>query len=390
MTTRRPPPVLPVLLELPEEARARRAAEQRARDEALHVAARVGDHAAIVALVTDGASLEAAQRVTLAREVRRSITPLMAAAGSAEGASLATVELLVALGADPDRELDGCSALSYAAGGLGGDAPGGGDVARLGFFLGRGRVDELSRRESALFAEAITTGDAARVGLLIEHGVLADVPPAQALELIGRPGWRTVGFFDEAPIVCAARGTSAAVVERLITAGADPRIVDGQKRHPLFVVRDAAVARALVAAGLELELRGRGDRTPLADAIDHGDVERVTALLAAGADPNAVRDGRTLLMDAVSAIDRVPAIMRLLVEHGADPHALSVHGWNVLDCALDVSGASSNQPDHLREVLGYLVELGVADLGMNRYMSALERQIIDEARVTARRRARRD
>lgn len=217
------------------------------------------------------------------------------------------------------------------------------------FFLDRGRIDELGRREFELLTEAIATGDAARVGLLLEAGLAPDAPTTHTMPVTGRDGWRMVDQLDRVPLVHAARRASVAVVEHLLVAGADPRIVDGQLRHPLFVVRDVEVARALVDAGLEPDRTGRGGLTALADAIDDGDRARVEALLAVGADPGTVVDGRTLLMRAASRIDdRDPAILRLLVEHGADPHAVTTHGWNVLDCAVDHMGwePPATTPDH--------------------------------------------
>lgn len=325
----------------------------------LHAAARRGDHGCIRALVAAGAHVNEAAPLGDARDAYpRSVTPFMVAAGSAEGATVETLRLLVSLGADADRRIELRSAMSYAAGGLG---PGlGGDAARLRFFLDRG-TSELSDREPEILALAIESRDAERVELLLDHGVYPDVLPGYTSVVPGRPEWRLIHDLDGVPLCQAARMGSEAVVRLLLARGADVHIVDRRYRSAMYHTRSPGAARALAAAGLGADSPPWNGETARLSAIDAGDRAWVAALLSAGADPNATRDhGHTVLMTAAACLCRDVEVLRLLVAHGADPHAVSKYGRNVLHAAIDVNGAEANSPECVREILGYLHGLGVS------------------------------
>lgn len=87
---------------------------------------------------------------------------------------------------------------------------------------------------------------------------------------------------------------------------------------------------------------------------------RAKALLLAGANPNATHDrGFTVLMLAASSMNRSVEMLKVLVEHGADPRAVSELGWNAMHAALDVNGAEANRPEVVKGILTYLHELGL-------------------------------
>lgn len=71
----------------------------------------------------------------------------------------------------------------------------------------------------------------------------------------------------------------------------------------------------------------RAERSPLAAAIDEGDLQKASALLAAGADPNAGLPG------AIDSKSR--DMIRLLIQHGADPRAIDGSGRNSLQRAFE-------------------------------------------------------
>jgi ankyrin repeat protein len=128
----------------------------------------------------------------------------------------------------------------------------------------------------------------------------------------------------------------------------------------MFHVTTAGAARAMAEAGLDLDEPARGGMTALRDAIDIGDRVSAEALLAAGAEPNLSWDrGFTLFMSACGSASRDLVIIRMLVEHGADPHAVTELGWNAFHAAIDVNGVEANEPDNVAAVLGYLSELRI-------------------------------
>ena len=96
---------------------------------------------------------------------------------------------------------------------------------------------------------------------------------------------------------------------------------------------------AAIAANPRLStLRGPGGATPLMIAALYGDASLMTALLAAGADPNVVNDaGATALHWSAGDIEKV----RVLLAHGADVDARSNDGRTPLLAAAAVRGNSA-------------------------------------------------
>lgn len=128
---------------------------------ALHRAAREGDHAAIRLLAATGVNLNEVFDIDLDPcRPRRFATPLMVAAGSGDGATDETAALLVGLGADPTVMLEGDSAASFAAVGLGRNYNPGGDAARLRFAIDAGSPlptdPDVANR---LLCDTVATGD---------------------------------------------------------------------------------------------------------------------------------------------------------------------------------------------------------------------------------------
>jgi ankyrin repeat protein len=142
------------------------------------------------------------------------------------------------------------------------------------------------------------------------------------------------------PLYWAAWYGDVAVVKLLLAHGADPGKIDpdprSKRRRPLLTGlgarNPAEIAKLLIGAGASIDGRGAGDDTPLRRAVDANDVDVAAVLFDAGADPNlpvydenpqySAEDGFTLLHRALRAYaDRAdPTIIRLLLEHGADPN----------------------------------------------------------------------
>ncbi|MFO0784550.1 MAG: ankyrin repeat domain-containing protein [Phycisphaerales bacterium] len=162
------------------------------------------------------------------------------------------------------------------------------------------------------------------------------------------------------PLFRAAETGSAACVQLLLAAGADPHVRDNSRRTAMYSASSAEVVRELMCAGIPLEDSNHFGCTPLAEAVSDGEAAfpRIRALLEAGADVNATHNhGYTVFMCAVGS-ERCPAVLRHLVAKGADPHAVTEFGYNAFHAAVDVNG-EANSEESVRDTMSYLKELGV-------------------------------
>lgn len=140
------------------------------------------------------------------------------------------------------------------------------------------------------------------------------------------------------PLHEAAEHQHAAVLRRLLRAGADPDARNQWRQTPLWQAAwqawhdNTQIARLLVAFGAEIDLPDDKGHTPLHMAARSGHTPLVAYLLDQGAAINHPSDrGRTPLYQAVVANARPAA--RLLLQHGADPN-VSIEGWTPLRLAL--------------------------------------------------------
>jgi len=157
-------------------------------------------------------------------------------------------------------------------------------VVLLAAYHGQPEIARLlaERKGDLSIFEAAAVGDLARVHEILD----ADRSLASA--------YAPDGFH---PLGLAAFFRQPAVVELLLARGADVRAAS---KNPMQVtalhsaVADgghAAIAKALVRAGADVNARQRHGWTPLHGAADSGDRETVHLLLEHGADPAAIHDG---------------------------------------------------------------------------------------------------
>lgn len=380
-------------------------APPKAGEPPLHRAARVGDHEAIRTLVKDGAKLDEVFNLSLdPGAYENPATALMVAAGSGDGATAETVTLLLELGADPKQVVEGRSAAMFALSGLGWNYRPGGDAARLKVLLEAGSPLIFEGREGKrLVAECAGLGDPERLKLVLAHGGSPNAvwdaeearkdaarirarlnqtasdegslldrmrkmgvePPPDVLEAMQAEENRFEtemasgpSSFD-IPLFRAAESGSLECLNVLLEAGADVRARESSGETAIFYCGSAAVAKRLVEAGLDIEAISSNGWSPLVHAVNDGDLNRVRALVSAGANVNASHDhGYTVFMSAVGS-GRRPEVLRFLVESGADPHAVSEYGTNAFLAAIDVNGAEANAPESVSDTFGYLKQLGV-------------------------------
>lgn len=223
-------------------------------------------------------------------------------------------------------------------------------------------------------------------------------------------------------LLYAVREGHTAVADRLLKAGADINGTEANEITPLLMaISNARVETAtlLIERGATLDAKDWYGRSPLWSAVNvrnlyiHNQtfehvVDRepvldvIRLLLEKGADPNPrttesppVRNqllattgtlewvdftGQTPFISAALAGD-LPT-MRLLLDHGADPHIATVHGTTALMAAAGVNWVVSQSytvgPEALLEAVALCVELGmdvnaVNSMGITAVMGAANR-----------------
>ena len=194
---------------------------------------------------------------------------------------------------------------------------------------------------------------------LLAHGAdlraLSEAGVTAAWYAAGKGGrWGEVAWRAEAPHVERLRW--------LLDAGLEPLEAACNGRSLLVEACGAGdparVALLLERGAPHTPIRGPSDvprRVPMFDAASSGSAECVHLLLRAGAAADS-RDefGETPLMCAASA-----AVVRCLVEAGADPRAEASNGEDAIDRAIDPSGGEGEMPPWGGEVASELVACGV-------------------------------
>ena len=120
----------------------------------------------------------------------------------------------------------------------------------------------------------------------------------------------------------AAYHDDVELARALLEAGADPNAINDYGSLPLAEaagIGNPAMIRLLLEAGADVEAANADGQTPLMVIARTNKVEAAQLLLAAGADVNRAETwrGQTPLMWA--SAQGQPAMIRLLLEHGAEP-----------------------------------------------------------------------
>jgi ankyrin repeat protein len=126
---------------------------------------------------------------------------------------------------------------------------------------------------------------------------------------------------QETPLGHAVRGENLAVVEYLISQGADVNAADKYQETPLHhaaVQGNKELCALLLAHGADVKLKNREGRTPLHEAATAKDSRPICeSLLAKGAELNAIdKHGYTPL--ALAAIRGRYEVVKFLIASGAD------------------------------------------------------------------------
>lgn len=111
---------------------------------------------------------------------------------------------------------------------------------------------------------------------------------------------------------------------------------------------DVKTVQELIKQGVDVNVKGIGDTTPLLAACVDGNAKTVEVLISNGADINT-KDitGGTALMGA--AENNTPDVIRVLLKHGLDPSLKNNDGKTALDYAVERGRADNAEV--LREVM---------------------------------------
>jgi ankyrin repeat protein len=97
--------------------------------------------------------------------------------------------------------------------------------------------------------------------------------------------------------------------------------------HIVAIWGDVEAARVLIAAGAMIDARGEDDFTPLHNAVEQGHVAVVELLLSAGANPRLIsRAGDAFALAAHDADAGMLATLKKEPNHPLEPMPLKPHG----------------------------------------------------------------
>lgn len=167
-----------------------------------------------------------------------------------------------------------------------------------------------------------------------------------------RGGWTPSAQERTDLLRMALQNDDVAVIEALLQNGADPNaILEGTRTTPLMMVRSAAVARALIAAGANPHVQSSDGDTTLRYAVEYApDLTEVLLTSGVPADQPDVY-GLSPLWHA-SCLGNAE-VVKLLLGRGADP-ARHPPGESALECAR--RGKDSRAFPHLIAHSPYVVD----------------------------------
>ena len=348
-------------------------APNRHGERPLHLACRAGHEAAARALIDGGADVNA-KTVSNPNNADSGQTVLIAALSSRK---LPLIAMLVERGADPQGADDrGWSALAYAQFASG---------KRIADFLAKAAAARAETSEMGVH-DAVRAKSLAALRMLAAKGAPLDQPEDDTglmmlsgltpLHIAASLGWREGAEFLLAqgvpadvpsrpgltPLMMLGAGKQAAVVARaLIAAGADVNAQSPNGICPLLAAQDIAVVEVLLAAGADPDLRAPNTgATAFLEACQSAKAPIIAALIAAGADLDARDNAGKGVDHYAKANSRARAV---IAEHkGLPPRAA-----DAVRAALKELPALAQEP----EFAAYAQSLGAA---FNRQPAAWKRR----------------
>lgn len=139
-------------------------------------------------------------------------------------------------------------------------------------------------------------------------------------------------YWNPTPLHLAVGSDRYPAIELLLAAGSDPNASDNYGDTPIFSARSEAAVKMLITWGGRVDVRNKRNQTPLHDAIRFLNLALSSAMLDAGADPNASDiDGKTPLHFAAKRGDAEK--VKLLLQNKSNPYILDNKGNTPLHVA---------------------------------------------------------
>lgn len=171
-------------------------------------------------------------------------------------------------------------------------------------------------------------------------------------QLIRDPGPAARDARGNSPLMYAAALGSVESMRLLLEAGADPNTPNNFDATPLmWCAGDAAKVRLLLSKGAKVEARSKLGRTPLMiAAYNDGAIETAGLLLEKGADVNARDKGGASVLELAAAANNIE-LARILIAKGANVNNVDQGGFTPL-----INAAGNG--DHNAAMVKLLIEHG--------------------------------
>jgi ankyrin repeat protein len=303
----------------------------------IHEAAKRGDIAGLAQCLAAGIDVNARKDLKHGYGAYwQSLTPLMVASGSDQGATVDTLKWLIEHGADLNAvSAAGVTAAWYAAGrGIAESAQLpvriSDQAVRLRLLLEAGLKDTVTgAMGTSLLNQACQVGDPERVKLLLEAGASVQPQPRQNYSNFSYPGqppnpWENHPWTFEIPLFNAVESGSAECVQLILAAGADANVRDSSGVTPIMQASNLAVFQALLAAGADPKAVDSYDKDVLQHLVSAPEGEpwfplnELQAVVALGLDVNAIVKYENWTRLYVAAFEQDAVAVERLLQLGAD------------------------------------------------------------------------
>ena len=146
--------------------------------------------------------------------------------------------------------------------------------------------------------------------------------------------------YNATALMKACLGSSVDAIDVLLSAGADPDIIDIDANTWLYYAADGNCSRevlqAIINHGADVNAKCKDNATALMRACGKGSIDAINVLLSAGSDPNIVdKYGNTCLhlVAASAAVDCSNQVLQTIINHGADVNANGMNNATALMAA---------------------------------------------------------